>query len=139
MAVEFRAEIDGLEDLLKVILVEGRDVAQEVGRTLYAEANTVFDLSQDIVPIDTGALRSSGVVRQPEVEGDEISVTIQYGGAAAPYAVIQHENLEYFHEPPTRSKYLEAPLLERLSEVKESLEVVVHRAIQPDFSSKGED
>ena len=46
------------------------------------------------VPKDTGALAASGQVTGPDPRG---KVEIRYGGAAAPYALIQHENLEYHH------------------------------------------
>ena len=47
------------------------------------------------VPVDTGALRSSGQVVGPDTQG---KVEIRYGGAAAPYAVRQHEELNYRHD-----------------------------------------
>lgn len=132
MAIQFKADIRGTENLLKALLVSGDEVVREVGRFLYYEATQVFDRSQDIVPIDTGALRSSGMVNQPEVEGAEVSVTVQYGGAAAPYAVIQHENLEYNHAPPTQAKYLETPLVERIDEIGFGLRGIISRAVLPE-------
>lgn len=137
--MEISVELEGLDDLLKMLLVEGRELTREVGRTLYREANDVFDRSQDICPIDTGALRSSGVVNQPEVEGDDVFVLIQYGGAAAPYAVIQHENLEYYHEPPTQAKYLEAPLVERTVEFNAAMREVLGKAIAGEMGRPAEE
>jgi len=46
------------------------------------------------VPVDTGALRRSGIVIGPDTRK---AVQITYGGAAAPYALRQHETLEYRH------------------------------------------
>lgn len=138
MAVEFKAQISGTEQLLKALLVSNEAIVKETGRLLYYEATQVFDRSQDIVPIDTGALRSSGFVQQPEVKGNEISVTVAYGGAAAPYAVIQHENLEYHHEPPTQAKYLETPLVERIDNIREGLQGIVSKAILPEKFSPEE-
>ena len=45
------------------------------------------------VPVDTGVLRSTGRVEGPA--NDE--VTLSFGGAAASYALEQHENLEIRH------------------------------------------
>ena len=132
MAIQFKVDISGTEALLKALLVSGEELTREVGRVLYYEATQVFDRSQDIVPIDTGALRSSGVVDQPAVEGNEIFVAIRYGGAAAPYAAVVHENLEAYHAPPTQAKYLEQPLVERLDEISDGLTAVVGRAILPE-------
>jgi hypothetical protein len=47
------------------------------------------------VPVDTGALRSSGRVTGPSHNG---VVTLSFGGAAAPYALRQHEDLAYRHK-----------------------------------------
>jgi hypothetical protein len=45
------------------------------------------------VPVDVGTLRSSGQVTQ-EAQG---SIALTFGGAAAPYALEQHENMDYHH------------------------------------------
>ena len=46
------------------------------------------------VPRDTGVLASTGRVTGPDAKG---LVEITYGGAAAQYALRQHETLEYRH------------------------------------------
>jgi hypothetical protein len=48
------------------------------------------------VPVDTGALRSTGLVEGPEVTSTP-RVTLSFGGPAAPYALAQHERLDYQH------------------------------------------
>ncbi len=45
------------------------------------------------VPVDTGALRSSGRVEGPKLN----AVTLSFGGAAAPYAIKVHEELDTPH------------------------------------------
>lgn len=45
------------------------------------------------VPVDEGTLRSTGRVTGPVAN----RVRLSFGGAAAPYAVIQHEDLELSH------------------------------------------
>lgn len=49
------------------------------------------------VPVDEGALRASGRVTGPEVRGSRAVVTLAFGGSAAPYALRQHEELQYRH------------------------------------------
>ena len=44
-------------------------------------------------PLDTGALRASGMAHPPEVSGTKVTVRLTFGGAAAPYALFVHENL----------------------------------------------
>lgn len=53
------------------------------------------------VPVDTGALRSTGRVDQAGPNAIELS----FGGAAAPYALTQHEHVE-FHHAVGESRYL---------------------------------
>lgn len=73
---------------------------------------TLLDASQQLVPVDTGALKASG-----QVTGDgPHTVAVSYGrqdGAGrngadtADYAVIQHEALDYNHPNGGQAKYLE--------------------------------
>jgi hypothetical protein len=67
--------------------------------------------SKKRVPVDTGTLRDSGHVQQPERDAEGISVTMGYGGAAEDYAIVQHENLE-FHHKVGQAKFLESVLQE---------------------------
>lgn len=46
------------------------------------------------VPVDTGALRASGIATGPDTRGTS---TVEFGGASAPYGLRQHETLEYKH------------------------------------------
>lgn len=46
------------------------------------------------VPVDEGPLRASGRVEGPNNVGE---VTLSFGGASAPYALRQHEELSYNH------------------------------------------
>jgi len=59
----------------------------------------VFDESQRQVPVDTGRLKESATINI-----NEKSISIQYN---TPYALIQHENLEYNHPNGGKAKYLE--------------------------------
>lgn len=46
------------------------------------------------VPVDRGVLRSTGRTTGPDSAG---TVRLSYGGAAAPYALVQHERLDLRH------------------------------------------
>ena len=63
-------------------------------------------------PVDTGTLRSSGHVQGPTVQGHEIIVRLVFGGPAASYAAIVHENLTAHHDVG-QAKYLESVIAER--------------------------
>ena len=75
---------------------------------LYAEAEAVMaDSKENYVPVDTGALRSSGFVSQPRIESGSVTVDM---GFNTPYAIQVHEDLTAYH-PHGEAKYLSKPLL----------------------------
>lgn len=73
-----------------------------------------YELSQMYVPVDTGNLRATGLIRVTE-EGNTIVGNINYGGPDAPYAAIVHERMDLRHTPPTRAKYLQSAMEEEYS------------------------
>ena len=77
-------------------------------RGLHMWGEHVLDEAVRVVPIEEGVLQNSGTVGQ---SADGKTVGIGFGsGAAAKYAVPQHEHLEYQHDPGKQAKYLEMPL-----------------------------
>ncbi len=67
-------------------------------------------------PKDIGTLRNTIHVEGPESSGREITVSIVAGGPAAPYAIVQHENMQYRHTIG-QAKYLESVILESRSTI----------------------
>lgn len=106
-------QLVGMEKLQRLLVAGGRPAVQAVGKALYEEALEAFDKSQDVVPVDTGVLRSSGNVDAPKWSGDSVSVDISYGGAASQYAMIVHESLEARHAAGKSAKYLETPVVQQ--------------------------
>lgn len=102
----------------------GRQIVEGVAAGLYQAGTAIMAESQILVPVDTGTLKRSGRVEEPEVAGDTVSVTVGYGyGDEYParveatdpddhtgYAVYVHEIARYRHAPPTQYKYLEKPV-----------------------------
>ena len=86
----------------------GKRAPRVLGKALFAEGEAIMATSKRLVPVDTGALRSSGNVQLPRREAQGVAVTLSYGGAAAPYAVFVHE-IQATHRPPTQWKYLSTP------------------------------
>jgi hypothetical protein len=70
-------------------------------------AEEVLARAKYYCPIDRGDLRSTGRVEIELRELRRASAQIRFGDAHVPYAVIQHERLDYRHEPPTSAKYLQ--------------------------------
>lgn len=56
-----------------------------------------------------GTLRASGFVAEPVRNGNNISVTLSFGGAASDYAIPVHEILDSIH-PVGQAKFLESTL-----------------------------
>lgn len=82
-------------------ILTGSDLA------LHEAAEYVLGESTKVVPIEEGTLSGSGMTK---VVGD--TAGIGYGsGPAAPYAVIQHEDLTFKHDAGRHAKYLELPLM----------------------------
>jgi hypothetical protein len=95
-------------------------------------AQLVYEESQRLVPVDTGALRDSGRVSQ-----DGLEAAISYGaedGAGrngqdtAKYAVPQHERLDFEH-PNGQAKYLEIPMHSQAEKVAEVIVGGLRRVI----------
>lgn len=94
------------------------------GALLEVAETRIMGPSKRLVPVDTGALRSSGHVQPPVEAGPVVTVTLGYGGPAGAtvkgayvgYAIYVHENLTARH-PVGQAKYLEQPLLEALPDL----------------------
>lgn len=63
-----------------------------------------------VVPIEEGMLQDSG---RTEVDGGTLTAAVGFGtGPSAAYAVAQHENLTYQHDPGRQAHYVSGPLAE---------------------------
>jgi hypothetical protein len=113
MALTIKARIRGSKALQRELKKRGREAPKAMAKALFQEAERIMGKSKRIVPVDKGPLRASGHVQLPEIRGKKVSVTLGYGGAAAPYAVIVHEKPAR-HNAPTQWKYLEVPLNEAI-------------------------
>lgn len=105
------AEVKGAAQLVARMNRLVKAIPNEVGRALYAEGLVEQRESMRRTPVDTGALRASHNTTKPVVDGKDISVTIEVGGSAAPYAWQVHEDLEADH-PVGQAKFLESTLNE---------------------------
>jgi hypothetical protein len=86
-------EITGLAELQRTLQTLGQQVERAMVQAMRAEAERVLEASQPLVPVDTGLLRSTGLVRELH-DGAEV----RYGGfGLAPYSILQHEETSYHH------------------------------------------
>ena len=107
----------GMTATLKKIAAKFPD---RVAAAIYQEAQIEMTESKRRCPVSPlpapagvvpGTLRNSGQVGRPARQGNNISVTLAYGGAAEDYAIVQHENLD-FHHTTGQAKFLESVLNE---------------------------
>lgn len=83
-------------------------------------ASEITTMADELVPFAEGTLHGSQETN-PKVTGTVLEVEIAYGGPAAPYALVQHENVHLSHPPKSQGgspvapgqgrgpKYLEYP------------------------------
>tara|TARA_R100001463_G_scaffold675_2_gene3041 strand:+ start:4918 stop:5349 length:432 start_codon:yes stop_codon:yes gene_type:complete len=115
--------ITGIKDVQRLIAQGNRQVIQATRMAVQDVTADIAQKANDLVPYEEGELSDSQVVTFP-VGGAKIEGTVSYGGTAAPYAAIQHENPDYWHPAKNRggtgpveagqgsgrgSKYLEYP------------------------------
>lgn len=110
--MRFMVNVQGL-DKLESLAGKSKQINTLLARSMHSEAETVLNESKKIVPVDLGTLKNSGAVQKPKVTKKSVEVDITYGGAAAPYALIVHEDPDARHAPGKTFKYLERPFLAR--------------------------
>lgn len=125
--------IVGATKAARQIVAAAQSGAPALGGELYRQAEAIMTAAKtDYVPVDTGALRASGYVTPPTISLTRASVELGFGGPAAEYAVIVHEDLTKRH-PVGQAKYLEIPLKARLAGMPAVLAMRVNDAIRQAF------
>lgn len=119
--IEFTVEIPDLEAALSMAEA---DIIRAALPGMVEEMEIIRTNSMEIVPVDQGDLRNSAFVVgvNPEIEDSGTAqVSIGYGGVAASYAVVQHENPNFRHAEGKTWKYLERPAMEAINGMGERL------------------
>lgn len=107
---DFRVELEGTEALQKILNnIDDPDVRRSLGQAMYGFATKILNESKKLVPVDTGALRNSGMVEGPKVDSDGVEVEITYGGSGLQYAAVVHEDLSMSHSPTLMTKITKKP------------------------------
>lgn len=81
-----------------------REMRAGAARGLLLGAEFVLAQATEVVPLDEGPLQDSG---EASVDASSLQAAVSYN---TPYAVRQHEELDYRHAPGRTAKYLEGPL-----------------------------
>ena len=94
--------VQGIDHLQKLLASGDKRVKQACREVIAETVAQVGAESWELVPVDTGALKRSRVLKFP-TSGTLVG-SVTYGGVAAPYAVVQHENTDLWHPPKPPSK-----------------------------------
>lgn len=102
----------------------GRFVSERVRASavegLRDAAEHLLEYANRTVPIEEATLMRSG---QSDVDPETLEASVSYD---TPYAVVQHERLDFKHDPGRRAKWLELSLNER----EEPIQRYIARKIQ---------
>lgn len=112
MAKVLSVEVKGDKEVIAKLAAYSLNATRAMANALYEEAQGLITEAKEETPKDTGALRSSGHVELPQIEGTKVTVEAGFGGAAVDYAIYVHEDLEAYHTNG-KAKYLEDPLNRR--------------------------
>jgi len=130
---KWTVEVKNLDETIKVLGSWGNQAPKVAAAALYGIAEEVMTASKDIVPVDTGALKSTGHVQLPKISGPIVEVTLGYGGVAkgtfkspdGKRVIRAGDEIGYgfyVHEDPTARhpsgqwKYLEEPLAAKMKD-----------------------
>ena len=113
MRLNFGIDFDLRGFAARVNAVQG-DVGRKAQAAVKEAGEHILGKATDIVPHDTGVLQASGKVEIYQ-QGSSFVAVISYN---TPYAVEQHENMNYRHKPGRTAKYLEIPLLTETGAVR---------------------
>lgn len=130
LSFNFTVDTGPALDMLRRVGAKGPGVLFE---GIVQEAKGIFDRSQAIVPVDTGALKRSGKLNK-HLSSTTMEVQITYGGPSTPrdvnYARFVHERLDVYHKPPTQAKFLEQPAVEAMNGMEDRLAAYVRARLR---------
>ena len=121
-----KLELVGKRKLLRALQKKGTDIRTAAGRALYQEALVIMAMAKEETPVDTGALRASGIVHAPSSRGGETEVLLSFGDASVSYGEKVHEDMSA-HHAVGKSKFLEDPARVRFPLVERNVAASIKR------------
>jgi len=113
-----QAQMRKIEDAYATMFEAVRDVSPEV---IYNALLPTKTLAEYYTPVKTGKLRASSYLEVTD-RGDTPRVELGFSKGGDPaYGAYVHEMVQNYHAPPTRSKFLQAAVLEDLPNVARRL------------------
>ena len=113
--------VTGIDKLNKALKQIPAGSEESVKKSLKEISLDLQGESQRRAPVDTGDLRGSAYTKQ-----DGLTAEV---GFSSPYAVRQHENMQYKHKRGGEAKYLENPFKERRDRYLKDIGDAVKKAV----------
>ncbi len=119
-----RGQMAGIVENLKKTIDRIEKVTPEA---LKFGVQPIFDRSQELVPVDTGDLMTSGFIEtRPTAQG--VGVFVGYGRYGKPnYAGFVHERLDLRHAKGKQAKFLEAAVNEKSGDFARRVALYIRR------------
>lgn len=89
-----------------------KKIREDAAAGLLDGAEYLLEEALRIVPLEDSDLARSG---STSVDDDALQAATSFD---TPYAIPQHENLDYRHDPGRQAKYLEEPLASKAQQIK---------------------
>lgn len=111
---QIRAQMKEVQAIVEDVMNQLEDITPEI---LIAALTPTKELAEYYCPKDTGALVESSYLEVTDT-GKKPRVELGFAKGGEPfYAVYVHEITEYYHAPPTRSKWLQAAVMEDMNNI----------------------
>lgn len=107
--------VKGLQNLESII----NDIPNRTKKGIEKAMGIIYDASQPLVPVDTGALKRSGKIEEVN-NGMKIKYHSENPNNGYNYAVIQHENTSFNHRVG-QAKYLEDAIKSNMDKIEEAI------------------
>lgn len=91
-------DVTGVDGLRRALNANIAGLSEAMRGALFDATDDIANESQNLVPFELGDLRASMTVDEKRTPGS-IEFEIRYGG---PYALVQHERLDFFHPSRVR-------------------------------------
>ena len=119
---------EGISKLEKDFNTKVKQINNSTTIGLYEAGRHLLELSQPLVPVDTGRLKASGKVTAEGTNEVYVSYEAVNPDSGYEYAPIQHEDLS-FHHDIGQAKYLEEPFASSIDELVDIVAKYVRKGV----------
>lgn len=121
-------QFKGIRKLEKEFNKKSKDIKHSSSEGLENAAKYLLELSQPLVPVDTGRLKESGKAFMADEKTAFVTYEAFNPENGYEYAPIQHEALD-FHHNVGQAKYLEEPFLQNMDKLVDTIAVKVKEGV----------